>query len=147
MLTLINHPSKLMLKKIQNHLSHMSEELLAEKHGGFRAEMRMVEKIFNCHVVIEKYRQHSKNLLHNFLDFEKAFDRVWRVMINETLKMFCQTTERYTRIPGAQWVLPTTELSPRLHSVACEIYSLTTAPPCPSEEGHYVTYALQMRFI
>lgn len=112
-----------MLKKIQNHLSHMSEELLAEKHGGFRAEMRMVEKIFNCHVVIEKYRQHSKNLLHNFLDFEKAFDRVWHVMINETLKMFCQTTERYTRIPGAQLVLPTTESSPRLHSVYHAKYS------------------------
>lgn len=112
-----------MLKKIQNHLSHMSEELLAEQHADFRAEMRMVEKIFNCHVVIEKYRQHSKNLFHNFLDFEKAFDRVWHVMINETLKIVCQTTERYTRVSGAQLVLLMTESSPRLHSVYHAKYS------------------------
>ena len=36
-----------------------------------------MEQIFNCRLLIEKHIQHQKDLFHNFIDFKKAFDRVW----------------------------------------------------------------------
>ena len=76
-ISLISHPSKVMLKVIQNRLKKEAEELLAEEQAGFRANRGTVEQIFNCHLMIEKHIDHQKDLYHNFIDFKKAFDRVW----------------------------------------------------------------------
>ena len=52
-ISLISHPSKVMLKVIQNRLKKEAEELLAEEQAGFRANRSTVEQIFNCHLMIE----------------------------------------------------------------------------------------------
>ena len=36
------------------------------------------EQIFNRRILCEKYLQHQQNLYHVFIDFKKAFDRVWQ---------------------------------------------------------------------
>ena len=72
-ISLISHPSKVMLRVILN-LKAKAEGLLAEEQAGFRAGRSTVGQIFNCRVLIEKHLQHQRDLLHNFVDFKKAFD-------------------------------------------------------------------------
>lgn len=87
-ISLISHPSKVMLKIILNRLKPIAEELLAEEQAGFRAGRSTVEQIFNCRVLIEKHLQHQRELYHNFIDFKKAFDRVWHDGLWQVMRSF-----------------------------------------------------------
>ena len=74
-ISLISHPSKIMLRIILNRLRRRSEEVLSEEQAGFRAKRSTVEQVFNSRILIEKCLQHQRDLCHNFIDFKKAFDR------------------------------------------------------------------------
>ena len=76
-ISLISHPSKIMLRVILNRLKPKAEELLAEVQASFRPGRSTAEQIFNSRVIIEKHLQHQRDLFHNFIDFKKAFDRAW----------------------------------------------------------------------
>ncbi|PIK45030.1 hypothetical protein BSL78_18122 [Apostichopus japonicus] len=76
-ISLISHPSKIMLRVILNRLNSKAEDLLSEEQAGFRAGRSNTEQIFNCRVLTEKHLKHQHDLCHNFIDFKKAFDRVW----------------------------------------------------------------------
>ena len=68
---------KVFLQVLLNRLKAQAEKLLAEEQAGFRQKRSLVEQIFNLRILIEKHLQHQKNLFHNFINFKKAFDRVW----------------------------------------------------------------------
>ena len=87
-ISLISHPSKILLRIILNRLKSKVEELLAEEQAGFRPRRSTVEQIFNCRVLMEKHLQHQKDLYHNFIDFKKAFDRVWHEGLWHVMKSF-----------------------------------------------------------
>jgi hypothetical protein len=87
-ISLISHPSKIMLRIILNRLKAQAEEHLAEEQAGFRPGRSTVEQIFNCRIMIEKHLQHQKDLYHNFIDFKKAFDRVWHDGLWHVLRSF-----------------------------------------------------------
>ena len=74
-ISLISHPSKVMLKIILNRLQPQAEEIITEEQAGFRAGRSTTEQVFNLRILGEKYLQ--QNLYHVFIDFKKAFDRVW----------------------------------------------------------------------
>lgn len=76
-ISLISHPSKVMLRVLLNRLTPHVEELLGDEQAGFRAGRSTVEQIFNIRVIAEKYQNHHSPVFHNFIDFKKAFDRVW----------------------------------------------------------------------
>ena len=76
-ISLISHPSKVMLKIILNRLQPQTEEIIAEEQAGFRAGRSTTEQIFNLRILGEKYLQHQQNLYLVFIDFKKAFERVW----------------------------------------------------------------------
>ena len=76
-ISLISHPSKVMLEIILNRLQQQAEEIIAGEQAGFRAGKNNPEQIFNLRILFEKYLQHQHNLYHVFIDFKKAFDRVW----------------------------------------------------------------------
>ena len=76
-ISLISHSSKVIL----NRLKPQVEELIAEEQAGFRAGRSITEQIFNLRILCEKYRQHQQNLYHVFMDFTKAFDRVWHAAL------------------------------------------------------------------
>ncbi|KAL8568203.1 hypothetical protein ACOMHN_027726 [Nucella lapillus] len=62
----------------QRRLKGKSEEILAEEQSGFRPKRSTVEQtLFNIRILIGKYLQHQRDLFHDFIDFKKAFDRVW----------------------------------------------------------------------
>ena len=77
-ISLISHPSKVMLKIILNRLQPQAEEIIAEEQAGFRVGRSTTEQIFNLRILCEKYLQHQQNLYHVFIDFKKAFDMVWQ---------------------------------------------------------------------
>lgn len=87
-ISLISHPSKVMLRIILNRLKSYAEELLSEEQAGFRPGRSTVEQIFNCRIMIEKHLQHQKILYHNFIDFRKAFDRVWHDGLWQVMRGF-----------------------------------------------------------
>ena len=104
-ITLNSHPSKIMLRVI---LSAKAEELLAEEQAGSRSGQSTVEQTLNSRVIIEKHLQHQRDLFHNFIDFKKAFDRVWHAGLWQVLRSFnieeglVQTIRHYMRTPAMQ---------------------------------------------
>ena len=82
-ISLISHSSKVMLKVILNRLKPQAEE-----QAGFRAGRSTTEQIFNLRILCEKYLQHQQNLYHVFIDFKKAFDRVWHAALWTTRRMY-----------------------------------------------------------
>ena len=75
-ISLISHPSKVMLKIILNRLQPQAEEIIAEEQAGFRAGRSTTEHIFNLRILGEKYLHHQQIFYHVFIDVKKAFDRV-----------------------------------------------------------------------
>ena len=59
-----------------------------EEEAGFRMGRSITEQIFKLRVLIEKYQQHQQDLYHVFIDFKKAFDRVWHAALWATMHKY-----------------------------------------------------------
>ena len=57
-ISLISHPSKVMLKIMLNRLKPQAEKIIAEEQEGFRAGRSTTEQIFSLWILCEKYLQH-----------------------------------------------------------------------------------------
>lgn len=77
-ISLISHPSKVLLRVICDRMKVKVDSILSEEQAGFRQGRSTAEQITNIRILGEKYRDHQMELHHNFIDFKKAFDRVWR---------------------------------------------------------------------
>ena len=77
-----------MLKIILNRLKPQAEKIIAEEQAGFRAGRSTTEQIFNLRILCEKYLQHQQDLYQVFIDFKKAFDRVWHAALWATMKKY-----------------------------------------------------------
>ena len=80
-ISLISHPSKVMLKILRNRLKPQAEKIIDEEQAGFRMGRSTTEQIFNLRVQIEKYQQHQHDLYHVFIDFKMTFDSVWHTAL------------------------------------------------------------------
>ena len=87
-ISLISHPSKVMLMIILNRFKPQAEKIIAEEQAGFRAGRNTTKQVFNLQILCEKYFQHQQNLYHVFVDFMKAFDRVWHAALWATMKKY-----------------------------------------------------------
>ncbi|XP_047499509.1 uncharacterized protein LOC125045958 [Penaeus chinensis] len=76
-ISLISHTNKVMLRILLNRLKPQAETIIVEEQAGFRAGRSTTEQIFNLRIICEKHLQHQQDLYHVFIDFKKAFDRVW----------------------------------------------------------------------
>ena len=81
-----------MLKIILNRLKLQAEKIIAEEQAGFRAGRSTTEHIFNLHILCEKYLQYQQDLYQVFIDFKKAFDRVWHAALWATMKKYNSST-------------------------------------------------------
>ena len=77
-----------MLKILLNRLKPQAEKIIAEEQAGFRPGRSTTEQIFNLRILCEKYLQHHQDLYHVFIDFKKAFDRVWHAALWATMRHF-----------------------------------------------------------
>ena len=75
-----------MLKVILNRLKPQEGKIIAEEQAGFRAGRSTTEQICNLRILCEKYLQHQQDLYRVFIDFKKAFDRVWHAALWATMK-------------------------------------------------------------
>ena len=87
-ISLISHPSKVMLKIILNRLKPETEKIIAEEQAGFRPGRSTTEQIFSLRILCERYLQHQQDLYHVFIDFKKAFDRVWHAALWATMRLY-----------------------------------------------------------
>ena len=87
-ISLISHPSKVMLKILLNRLKPQAEKIIAEEQAGFRPGRSTKEQIFNLRILCEKYLQHQQDLCHVFIDFKNAFERVWHAALWATMRHF-----------------------------------------------------------
>ena len=85
---LIRHPSKVMLKIVQNRLKPQAEKMIAEDQAGFRAGRSTSEQIFNLRILCEKYLQHQQDFYYVFTDFKEAFDRVLHAALWATMRKY-----------------------------------------------------------
>ena len=60
-ISLISHPSKVMLKIILNRLKPQAERIVAEEQAGLRAR-RSTTEIFKLRILCEKHLQHQQDL-------------------------------------------------------------------------------------
>ena len=77
-----------MLKIIINRLKPQAENIIAEEQPRFRHGRSTIEHTFNLRILCEKHLEHQRNIYHVFIDFKKAFDRVWHEALWATMKKF-----------------------------------------------------------
>ena len=77
-----------MLKIILNRLKPEAEKIIAEEQAGFRPGRSTTGQIFNLKILCERYLQHRQDLYHVFIDFKKAFDRVWHEALWATMRLY-----------------------------------------------------------
>ena len=65
-----------------------AEKIIAEEQTGFRAGRGTTEQIFNLRILCENYLQHQQDLYHVFIDFKKAFNRVWHAALWAAMKKY-----------------------------------------------------------
>ena len=82
-ISLISHPSS----HAEDHTEYI-EKIIAEEQAGFSAGRSTTEQIFNLRILCEKYLQHQQDLYHVFIDFKKAFDRVWHAALFSNIKKY-----------------------------------------------------------
>ena len=63
-------------------------EIITEEKASFTAGRSTTEQIFNLEILCEKYLRHQQDLYHVFIDFKKAFDRVWHAALWATVKKY-----------------------------------------------------------
>ena len=77
-----------MLKIILNRLKPEAEKIIAEEQAGFHPGRSTTEQIFNLRILCERYLQHQQDLYHVFIDFKKAFNRVWHAVLWAAMKLY-----------------------------------------------------------
>ena len=85
-----------------------AEKIIAKEQAGFSAGRSTIEQIFNLSILCEKYLQHQQDLYQVFIDFKKAFNRVWHEALWATMKKYNISTNliqviktRYDKAPSA----------------------------------------------
>ena len=62
-----------------------------QRTGRLQSRKCTTEQIFNLRILCEKYLQHQQDLHHVFIDFKKAFDRVWHSALWATMSKYSST--------------------------------------------------------
>lgn len=80
-ITILSCVGKLFTAVLNNRLTEYLEtyQLLNKNQAGFRKKHSTVDHIFVLHTLAEICKRRNKKLFCCFVDFQKAFDSVWRV--------------------------------------------------------------------
>ena len=87
-ISLLSHVSKMYGKVLEQRARYKVEPLLSQAHMGFRKGRGCTEAIFSLRQLSEKVTEHDRELNIVFVDKEKAFDRVNRGKLWQTLELF-----------------------------------------------------------
>ena len=121
-ISLISHPSKVMLQIILNRIQPQVEEIIAKEQAGFRAGRSSTEQIFNIRIRCKKYLHHQQNLYHVFIELKKAFHRVWhKANIIRVIKLMRTLILSIFLYACESWTL-TAELERRIQALEMRCY-------------------------
>ena len=81
-------PKQCHAKDHTEQTERQAEKIIVEEQAGFRAGRSTTKQILNLRILCEKYLQHQQVLYHVFIDFKKAFDRVWHPALWATMKKY-----------------------------------------------------------
>ena len=87
-ITLISCVGKLFTSILNQRLTTYADtaEILLENQAGFRKDYSTIDHVFSLYSLIELFKNKGQKLYYAFIDFEKAFDSVWRLGLwNEIL--------------------------------------------------------------
>ena len=85
-ISLINHASKVMLKILLNRLTPQAETIIAEEQAGFRP--RQLNRFSAGEYCARGTSNTNRTSSMFFVDFKKAFDRVWHAALWSTMKLY-----------------------------------------------------------
>ena len=84
-ISLMSHVLKLILRVIVERNDRRIEQEISDSQSGFRPQRGTREGIFNLRTIIERYLEVDKSIYICFIDYEKAFDRVYHTEIMKSL--------------------------------------------------------------
>jgi hypothetical protein len=88
-ISLISHSSKVLLEIIRKRLKPYIEGNLSHTQAGFRPGRGTIEQIHTWKQLAERYLETQNGQLVNvFIDFKKAFDRVWHMGMFRVLQHY-----------------------------------------------------------
>ena len=88
-ISLVVHASKILLEIIRRRLKPHIEMHLSEEQAGFRPGRSTIEQIFVWRQLAERYIEvQNGELVNVFIDFKKAFDRVWHTGMFRVLQHY-----------------------------------------------------------
>ena len=76
-ISLISHACKILLNIVHNRIKAKIDSHLSEEQNGFRKGKGTREGIFSLRILSERALQMQKDVYVCFVDFEKAFDRIY----------------------------------------------------------------------
>ena len=77
-ISLLGHVEKVFASVILQIIRKMTDEILTESQAGFRKDRSTIDQLFSLRLLTEKYTEFSKSLYICYVDYQKAFDSVWR---------------------------------------------------------------------
>ena len=77
-----------MMKILLNRPHPKMEKILSKKQAGFKAGRSTTKQIFNLLILCKKLLQNEQDLYHVFIDFKKAFDRIWYAALLATMRKY-----------------------------------------------------------
>lgn len=79
-ITLLSIPSKIMAKIIIRRISIAVDIKLRKEQAGFRPRLGCIDQIFTLKNIIQQFTEWQRQLYINIIDFEKAFDSLWKIV-------------------------------------------------------------------
>ena len=104
-ITLLNCLGKLFTSIVNQRLTEYieSNNLLNHNQCGFRRIHSTVDNIFVLHILSEYYKTRRTKLFCAFIDFQKAFDSVWRSALWSKLISYNVSGKLFNVIKHVQW--------------------------------------------
>jgi hypothetical protein len=87
-ISLLSHAGKMYAKIIEKRLRPIMELQLEEEQMGFRRNKSCTDAIFTLRQLAERNIEYNKNMFIAFVDQEKAFDRVDRTLLWQTMGQY-----------------------------------------------------------
>ena len=88
-ISLLSHTGKIYAKIIEQHARYIVEPQLSPSQFGFRRGVSCTDALFTLRQMSERAIEYNNELNAIFIDQEKAFDRVNRDVLWETLEIYC----------------------------------------------------------
>ncbi len=112
-ISLLSVPGKIYGRILNERMMKITDKSVGAEQGGFQKGRGCVDQIFAVKILVEKYLEKDRKLFAAFMDLEKAYDRVDRKSLWDTLRVcgvggqllegirsFCENASASVRVNG-----------------------------------------------